>query len=551
MKVLQSIVFRLAVLGVSIAIIQILPNTFPLFIYYAIIGLYVLAYYFLRKYDLSLARLFVDFLFINFIIYGKEISSPLVYFLVFMPLINAINFSGKKSHYFILFLLTEITFYLYVKQVKDFYIVPSICLALMYLISCINYNSWKTEKDISDQVDSYYLSSERIKSHQIYKGVIDILNRYLNFKIPNGIFRLRVYIIRNNMLWLVNASELMWNRSMEVDNHVLSSLRRKRHHWTQNNEFKSYYNYINKEDLEYVFICDIKDDSDLVVSKVAFRLLHYDVLNKVFNKLSMLLNTEYQMKVVREDKFNEIKDMVLYVNQAVRVMHFIRNKMTPLSNLIAYYRNEASFSEEVREKMNGKIKKEVEQASKDLNDILMYANEVLDNSKNPFDESDIKNISIPKILIVLSEVVESVLDSRVIYDDSINIDILQSRVIHSSLIQCKILLSDWVENMRKYANKHKQISVKMEGDILLIHFENDYSVGEDYIMKLVRDINSQQKDAVLEGTNYGHGIYIMKSIANNLGITIMAKRDYSLTTNNNSLFFDIAFKTYEKEDSNI
>ena len=77
--------------------------------------------------------------------------------------------------------------------------------------------------------------------------------------------------------------------------------------------------------------------------------------------------------------------------------------------------------------------------------------------------------------------------------------------------------------------------------------ENRYEKGDNEIEKLVKDMNSNSKDAVLEGKDYGYGIYIIKSIAKELGVDIKA---YKTTDQDNKLLcLDFKFTTYGK-DSN-
>ena len=95
------------------------------------------------------------------------------------------------------------------------------------------------------------------------------------------------------------------------------------------------------------------------------------------------------------------------------------------------------------------------------------------------------------------------------------------------------------------------ISMGIQNDKLTFHFENDYSCSEGEISKLVRDLNSKGKDAVIEGKGSGHGIYIIKSIANKLDIDVIAKIDYKENIGN-IISLDLKFAIYErKEDSNI
>jgi hypothetical protein len=90
--------------------------------------------------------------------------------------------------------------------------------------------------------------------------------------------------------------------------------------------------------------------------------------------------------------------------------------------------------------------------------------------------------------------------------------------------------------------------MSLNNNLLVITFLNDYNIDEDTIQRLIRDVNSQEKDAVLEGKDYGYGIYIIKSIADSLNIGIEAYKDYSID-HGSLLGLKIKMKAYEQEES--
>ena len=152
------------------------------------------------------------------------------------------------------------------------------------------------------------------------------------------------------------------------------------------------------------------------------------ILNLTFSKASMLLNADYRIRNMRDKKFDEIKDNVLYVNQAVRVMHYIRNKMTPLSNVLAYYRISESIQEPIKIQMKQRIDREAEQADSDLKEILHFANYLLDKSNNPFLETELTEVSIKKLFIIMSEIVERQMDDIVNIDGLLMLFLSKARV---------------------------------------------------------------------------------------------------------------------------
>lgn len=151
----------------------------------------------------------------------------------------------------------------------------------------------------------------------------------------------------------------------------------------------------------------------------------------------------------------------------------------------------------------------------------------------------------------MSEIVERQMDDVVNVDGLLQEVELEKYVSCLNLVECKIMLTDWVTNMNRYLKKYSMISMEIQNDKLTFHFENDYSCSEGEISKLVRDLNSKGKDAVIEGKGSGHGIYIIKSIANKLDIDVIAKIDYKESIGN-IICLDLKFAIYErKEDSNI
>lgn len=544
---IQSLLYRLIITGISIwIVIHKTIEIIPIWSYFVIMLVYLITYWYLKKHEKSILRLLLDYIFINIVIYHTDIYSSIIFLLIILPIINAINFSGKSSHYFLLIILTCLTFLLQTDSIQAEAILSILLLSVMYGYSKLRTREWIIEKEISQHIDTYFLNPEQIeKPHQIYKKIIDDLNRFFYYEGENGIERISAYILKGNTLWLVNSSEFVWQRKKHITEQEAELLREKTI-LEFKDEFKlnSWY-YVRRENMEYVFCCEM-------LANFQLKLHNYKkILELTFSKASMLLNADYRIRNMRDKKFDEIKDNVLYVNQAVKVMHYIRNKMTPLSNVLAYYKISEKIQEPIKLQMRQRIDREAKQADADLKEILQFANYLLDKSNNPFIESESTEVSIMKLFIVMSEIVERHMDDIVHVDDSLQKVELDKYFSYLNLVECKIMLTDWVTNMNRYYKKIRMISMGIQNDKLIFHFENDYSCSEGEINKLVQDLNSNGKDAVIEGKGNGHGISIIKSIANKLNIDIIAKVDYKENIGN-IICLDLKFAIYErKENSNI
>ena len=256
-----------------------------------------------------------------------------------------------------------------------------------------------------------------LKPHQIYENIITELNNYFHFKEGQGIKLITTYVLKGETLWLVSASDFLWTRTRHLEIQQLQDLKKYKELRILGDNINTYLFYIPIGEFEYVFTCDVSNASSVTLNFYKFK----DMMRLAFSKMSILLSTEYRISERREEKFNEIKDSVLYVNQAVKVMHFIRNKMTPLSNLIAYHKEMGNMPDDILDKMKDRISKEANQAETDLSEILKFANYLLDKSKNPFLCTEIQEVSILKIYLIISEITERAMQLPVSVDEKIKL----------------------------------------------------------------------------------------------------------------------------------
>ena len=518
---LRSFLFRIILLMFSYWIVEHNENIFPKWEYYVLFVIYYTIYCFLKYKQKDILRLAWDFVLINVVIWGKELHDPMTFMLVIVPMINAINYTGKRSHLNLLSLLTLGTLMLHLRPFEPWIVIPILALAIMYLTSVRTYRAWRTEKEITENVNRYFLDPLMLKPHQIYESIITELNNYFHFKEGQGIKLITTYVLKGETLWLVSASDFLWTRTRQLENQQLQDLKKYKELRISDDDINTYLFYIPIGEFEYVFTCDVSNASSVTINFYKFK----DMMRLAFSKMSILLSTEYRISERREEKFNEIKDSVLYVNQAVKVMHFIRNKMTPLSNLIAYHKELGNMPDDILDKMKDRISKEANQAETDLSEILKFANYLLDKSKNPFLCTEIQEVSILKIYLIISEITERAMQLPVSVDEKIKSYADKGMCLHTNLVESKIMFTDWITNMMKYSTGCENISMYTEEGKLIVHFENQCRIKDKDIDKLVRDMNSNAKDAVLEGKEYGYGIYIIKSIARELDVEISAKKE--------------------------
>ncbi|MFK2241622.1 hypothetical protein ACIXOF_03640 [Bacteroides fragilis] len=112
---------------------------------------------------------------------------------------------------------------------------------------------------------------------------------------------------------------------------------------------------------------------------IYYQLIDIDcIFIAVFSKIAKLLNSEYRVLEYKNKTFEEMREKLAYVNAATKIMHYIRNKLTPLTNIVEYYSSTEELSESIKDKMEARIKKEVKQSNRDLQEIIETADYMLE-----------------------------------------------------------------------------------------------------------------------------------------------------------------------------
>lgn len=78
-------------------------------------------------------RLIIDFAYINLVVFDREINHPLTFLFILLPLINAINFSGKNNHSSLLMILVTSTLLINMHPLEKWILYPIFTLWGIYI----------------------------------------------------------------------------------------------------------------------------------------------------------------------------------------------------------------------------------------------------------------------------------------------------------------------------------------------------------------------------------------------------------------------------------
>lgn len=538
--VLSSIVYRLIIMLYGGYIVITHPNIVATPYYAILIPLYVLCYFFLMEEKWKYARLMLDLTMVVAVLYGKTPLDEVCFVYALFPLISAITHTGSHSKYWPVLVVTIIYFLIIDRGIVTGH------LLVVFLVWLAGIQSWYSHltnrflSSITVHIDDYFADNDGTKKpHEIYRDIISEINDYLGTGYLMNIYSYTVK--ENNVLWLVNSSAFMWDRTFKVPAKFMEVLKDRKYLYHKDKSTKFF--YVEQRGVSYVYRCELNPLNENISYRNGY-VVNY-VLELTFGKISTLLASEYRITETRRKAFEETKGHIDYVTRALKVMHFVRNKLSPVKTVITFYSSVDNMDAERAKRMEGRIKQEVKQANTDLAEIINTANYLLDKENNPYGGADVENKNIKFLFVVLSEIVEYHLGGIVEVSDEIK-NIEQRIEVKISTTQLKLLFTDIVSNIERYMKTEYSVEMSVESDSLVVRFTNDIdSKQESACNELVKDINNRNNEGIV--LRKSHGVYNIKAAASVMSVDLKAsivsekkKKKYVLTTK---------FKMYGDNDS--
>lgn len=533
--VMSSLAYRMLLLCFGLFIVLSHENILPSYAYFIIMGLYVLLYLQLIDNKWKYVRLILDITLILIVLFGKPLTEICFVYAVF-PLISATIYTGVHNKYWPVFLISIALLII----LDHGFVLDHQIVALA--IWAAGFQSWMSSRTnsliatITGHIDNYFADNDGSRRpHYIYHSIIDEINKFLKEDYLKDIY---CYLLdTEGKIWLVNSSKFLWKRTLNLNNDIIERLQKNK--TIDDSKQNTLYYYVEKQGVCYIYICKLFPFHH----EFGFRkeyVLKY-VLDVTFGKVSNVLASEYRIAAMRRKTFEETKGHIDYVSRALKVMHFIRNKLSPIKSVITFYSSIDTMDEAIRQRMEQRIKQEVKQARIDLNELVKTANYLLDKQNNPYSGADIEDVNIKLLFVILSEIAEYHLGGIVNVSEEIE-NAQKRRTVQVSLVQLKVLFTDIISNIDKYHQDYYDITMFIDSDDLIIDFVNDYPNNLDQECRnLVRDINNQDNDAIVQRNS--HGVSNIKSAASIMKIGLSAK--VTNESNKNKYTLRTRFKLYD------
>ena len=550
---INSMLFRIVLIGYSTFIVFNYPGMLDKVYYFIAIILYFIIFYYLHKHSKHKLRLINDFLFIIAIVFGKNPNEILIFIFIILPIINSINFSGDKKTPLLYIYSSLVYIGLFLIHNPKFEwssilanIVPLVSLIPLWTIDL--YTSLRSKirnfrENINDVVDGFYLNRETIlKPHRIYGLIIDLINRKKFFVKVNELMCFTIVSGEEERVVVVNGSKFIWRYDF-LDEDFLKKIREREILINTplkidgNNYFTNLCIYITIEETEYIYVFLTKMTPYYSLKIGTFRCLIPSLA-----KMSKILISEMQMKELRKEEFQKLSERRLYVNRANKTMHFIRNRLTPISNLIKMIDNSSLIPKDKLESFEALLIKEKDSSKEELYEMVKRADYLLDKSNNPFNFSETTKHSLRKVYSLLRTNFSLFFPEKEIIING-NTEV-SNRFVFLNEEGFIIFLSDWFNNIFKYRKEHSSIEFNISDEALDIIISNDYKIPISEVKSMIKDLMSADRNEIIKRTT--HGLFQIKSTLEEMSVP------YTVRLNKDSMVeFILKFKIYEDENSSI
>lgn len=535
-KRLNSVIFRLIVTGYSILILIFNINLFDTLTYVIIIIAYLTLY--THCFNKSIGRLINDFVFMIFICVGKNPSNIEIVVYLLLPIINAVNFSGKKGRPFVLYSVTLIVYLtLYFSYFNELDINAfKITIPIIFLAEINRYTHKRVSMQLKKEnlisiVDNFNIDSKNLKRpYKVYDEIKNEINTIIE---KNTVQNIYCFKISNDEIAIVNGTSFIWNfeftdsefvRKLRIDKYMLNcdvAIE-------DRNVSMNFVIYTKIDKHEYFYLFTLNHNLPPLYHLTEF----FSILTPSFNKVTKIILSQDEIQKLRSDEVLKLSQKRQYVARANGTMHFIRNRLSPFSNLIAMLETLHSIPSEKKEEFTKKLHDQNNTAKNDLREITKRADIMLENSENPFFYSILHDVSVGKIFSILKRSCQSYFPENVIESDILNSQIKQIVKINEEGFE--IFLSDWLNNIKKYYVNYFKCKFTINEQSLYISFENNHSQSKEEIKKIVRDLTSNDRNEIIKRTT--HGLYTIKSLLSDMAV------DFTVHEENNILTFTIVLK---------
>lgn len=534
-RFMRSIIYRLILLVYGIILALLFP-TLSIYVYITLFCLYFIyiILYLAKSHLNAITRTIVDLVFIAICIWGKPVDNICTIAMLFLPVANAINHTGRGKHSYV-YILGLIVIYLGMLLLGNY---DNFIIQVIYSLvafSAFGAIQWLTQRHwiqnnnealLKDAIEDFYIHG--IKHSEIYEriGQIFIAEKF-------QFLDMFCFISHDNFnsLFIVNGSRFVYNYSIRLDEIQSQEIQNKSicKDISLTIDGNSYSNNIaivepassfkdNIDNTSYLFVLCFENNASS-----AFILLK--TISRELRRFSQYLYTERIMRLRKKENFEKIKDKGRFVDSAINTMHFIKNRLNSLQTLTDVVNDMDSTN--INEGYIEVAKEAAQRSNIDIESILQKAKYLLNKENNPFHYQPMETCKTRKMFATLRQVWENILSNSNITVSNIEQINDESYHIETNMEGVEILFSDIIGNMFKYQKNNSYCNCSCDNEFLTIVFKNDF-VDKETVLSLVKTYNQKDKEEIIKRKTFG--ISNVKSFVSDMNIILVSSIENELDT---------------------
>lgn len=494
-------------------------------------------YKFINKNYKGKVRLILDLAIIGVFLFEKNLSQTINYLPYIILLFNINSHSNKKSNIIFFIILFHISIYISngFKFIKTFHLIPFLFYIFIFFVFIRKYFRELNEKVI-DTVGNLFIENvnENTNHH-----ILDRVKKHLNDKktISNFITIKNIYLfaILNDNLVLIKGSEFVKtdpviikeekeslfnfidkkNKRVNVSSEiVIDGILYKNLIWVKHK--------IRKQ--QYVFLLVLKSPPRLVAEAIV------SSLRPMFEYAARIFYITNTLTKLQKRQTEIIKEKVTHVLDAQNALHFVKNKLSPITRTIDLIDRLYKPKEELSKNHKNYIIQQLKNNKNNdqIKEILRKAEVLIKGVDNLLNQEDI-TVSVKRIIDVLRQ--NWLYHYNSTKDIFVDIDDVSDLKINFNSMLYEFVFTDIISNLSKYSDEYKSIVIRQENEnSITLYFVNsikNFDKTHEELKRICELYNHESNDEIYKRNTHGLSFIRLllrrKMIENNISIDIPKK----------------------------
>ena len=543
---INSVVIRLFLIILIIFIYKYNSNIFNEKTYLITIIVYpllMIAHLYLPKSNYKgLLRLTIDLTLITIFLYGKDLNSLLNFFPFLILIFNTINHSNANNRLNIFALLTHSSIFLIdqFELVFTHHLVPLILYVFIF-----TYNLRQLFQNLNADIikltgDLFAKNTKNSSTHQILRKVKKEL-----IKAPvNAVLKLEeIFLFRviNDRIVIIKGTEFV-KETPSITKSLMDEIIKSKKSLIKGTDIKinsqninnSYFVKLNVYEHKYVFLLSLRGTSNFFQERII------QGLTPVFNQICRIFYLTNSLNKIKIEESKIIKEKVTYVLDAKNALHYVKNKLTPVTNTISlidrYFKKPEELDSTKKEYIERKLKNN--KGNIYIKDVIEKAEVLIQGIDNLLYKDD-EQKSVKYVIGLVRQIWMYHFEN--VDDINIEIDNLESLELNFNTELFEFIFTDIIENISKYSLEDKSVSFNQESEgeitISFINVIRDYNRKKDNLKEIVELYNMADNDEIYSRKT--HGLSFIRRLMKRKKII----NKISIDKENEKFIFKIKFKT--------